>query len=64
MNVNVHGAGNARDALLEFLRQSIAHRGIPAGYLQVDWRRQAEIQNLIGDVRGFEKEHDSPGMPR
>ena len=59
MNVHVGRARNAaRSALASCCGDLVVGGGIAADHLHVDRRGQAEIQNLVGDVGGFEEERD------
>ena len=59
MNVDVHGAGNARDAFRQLLGDFVIRRLVAPGYLDVDGGGKAEVQNLVGDIGGFEEEPPS-----
>src|ERR1700730_6680612 len=55
VHVNIGRAGNFRDALFDLVCDIVAFR-VAARDLNVDRRRNAEIQNLTHDVRRGEKE--------
>lgn len=54
MNVNVHRARDGRHLPHKILSDLVVCRGIAPAHLQIHGRRQAEVENLIGDVGGFE----------
>ena len=51
-----------RDSGSDLARDFVIGRGVAAHHLHIDGRGQAEIQNLVGDVGGFE-EKDHVGKP-
>ena len=55
VDVHVDRSRNGEDALQNLLRQLVVSLAA-AGHGDVDRRRQAKIQNLVGDVRGHEEE--------
>ena len=55
--MHIRRAGNAGNLFRQLLRDFIIRCGVAPGHLHVDGRRQAEIQNLIGDIGRFEKHH-------
>src|ERR1017187_8519623 len=56
VNVDVGRAGNARHFFRDLTSQLIIDGGIAAYHLNIDRGRQSEIQDLVGDVGGFEEE--------
>ena len=56
VNVDVGGAGDTRDLLADLPRDLVIAGRVAADHLHVDGRGQAEVQNLVGDVGGFEEE--------
>ena len=57
LDVHVGRAGDTGDAVAESLRDRVVAGGVRSDDLQIDRCREAEIQNLIGDVRRLEEEH-------
>ena len=55
VNMNIDRARNLRDARLDLIRNLVPFR-VAARHLNVNWRRNSEIQNLTNDVRGGEEE--------
>src|SRR5205823_1331007 len=57
VHMDIGRAGNLRDALFDLVRDLVALR-VAASDLNIDRRRNAEVQNLANDVRrGEEKLH-------
>ncbi len=57
MNMDVGGAWNSCDARLKLLGNLEVWSGIAACHLHVNRGRQAEVENLIGDICRFEEDH-------
>ena len=55
VDVNVDRAGNQRHAPFDFLRNLVVRLRVSSDHLDVHGRGQAEIQNLIGDVRSLKE---------
>ena len=58
VDVHVGGAGNAATSDRRSAGDLVIGGGIAAHHLHIDRRGQAEIQNLVGDVGGFEEDGD------
>src|SRR6266700_5692536 len=52
----VHSPGNSRNLRDESLGNLIIGLRVPPNHLQIDRRRQAEVQNLRGDIGWLEEE--------
>src|SRR6266550_8373918 len=58
MHVHVGHAGNPIDLFRDAPSESVVGRAILSDKLDVDGRRQTEIENLADDIRGLEKKRE------
>src|SRR5581483_11639691 len=56
LDVDVHSAGYELDLVIDLLREPVVCLHVVADDLQVHRRRNAEIQNLAGDIGGLKEE--------
>ncbi len=64
LHVHVSGAGNAPQPVGNLLRDLVVGRHVGADELNVDGRRQAEVQDLGDDVGRLEEELHARELPR